>query len=194
MPWEKSFDVDDALDRATNIFWTKGYEATSMSDLVDGMGINKGSLYNAFGSKRELFTRVLLKYDQDKREELVSQLEKLDDPVAAIEAFFDTVVSQSLTDANKRGCLVINTVLEFPNQSEDIQRAVTDSLGELEGFFLRMIKLGQKRGDIPAAVKASQAAKSLLAMVVGLRLLARGVFDAKAMRAAKSNALKLIAE
>ncbi|MGB1215804.1 MAG: TetR/AcrR family transcriptional regulator, partial [Pikeienuella sp.] len=55
MPWEKSFDLDDATDKAAAVFWAKGYEATSISDLVAAMGINKGSLYNAFGDKRRLF-------------------------------------------------------------------------------------------------------------------------------------------
>ena len=74
MPWEKNFDLDKATDKAIQVFWKKGYEGTSMSDLIDAMGINKGSLYNAFGSKDELFNRALLRYDQLNRQEALKQL------------------------------------------------------------------------------------------------------------------------
>ena len=56
MPWEKTFDIDEAIDRATEVFWAKGYEATSLADLIKATGVNKGSFYNAFGSKKKLFT------------------------------------------------------------------------------------------------------------------------------------------
>ncbi len=62
MPWEKTFDIDEATDKAIEVFWKKGYEATSMSDLTQAMQINKGSLYNAFGSKKALFDRALARY------------------------------------------------------------------------------------------------------------------------------------
>ena len=124
MPWEKSFDLDKAVDQATKVFWSKGYEATSMADLVTEMGINKGSLYNAFGSKKELFTKALHKYDRDNKQQLLKTLQKLDDPIQAISTLFDALIAESIRDTDKKGCLIINTALELPNHTDDIQKII----------------------------------------------------------------------
>lgn len=192
MPWEKTFDLDEATDKAISVFWQKGYEATSISDLVDGMEINKGSLYNAFGSKKALFDRALLRYDQKNRQKSLRELEALGEPALAISALFDGLVAEARTDVGNRGCLLVNTALEFPNQSADVQNMVTSALHEFEDFFKRMIVLGQKGGSVPADIDADAASRSLLALVVGLRVLARGTYDGEALKALKVGAMKLI--
>ncbi len=192
MPWKKSFDLDDAVDRAQKVFWAKGYEATSLSDLTTSMGINKGSLYNAFGSKKELFTRALLKYDRDNGQKNLKQLAAIEDPVEAIATLFDGLIAQSVSDTDKKGCLLINTALDLPNHEDDIREMVSTALGDFELFFERLITRGQERGTVPEAINATETAKSLLALVVGLRVLARGVFDADGLQAIKNDALRLI--
>ena len=192
MPREKLFDLDDAIAGAQKVFWAKGYEATSLADLTEGMGINKGSLYNAFGSKKALFIRALLKYDLDNRQATLKQLAAIDDPVVVLTKLFDGVIAESLADSEHKGCLMINTALDLPNHGEDIRHMVTDALGDFEFFFRRLIVAGQKSGKISKDVKARQTAKSLLALVVGLRVLARGVFDIASLRAIKKDALRLI--
>ena len=194
MPWEKSFDFDDALARATKVFWAKGYEAASMADLVAGMGINKGSLYNAFGSKKELFTRALLQYDRDNRQALLTQLEALDDPIVAITKLFDALIAESIADTEKKGCLLVNTALELPNHTDDIREIIGTVIADFEAFFKRQIKLGQKRGVIAKNVKANDTAKSLLSLLFGLRVFARGDFNASGLRAIRRDALRLIAD
>lgn len=192
MPWEKSFDLDDAVDRATEVFWAKGYEPTSISDLVDGMGINKGSLYNAFGSKKELFKRVFQKYDHDHRQKALADLESIDDPVSAITSFFDSLIADSASDKDRKGCLLVNTALELPNHTDDVKEMVKKAFGEIESFFKRAITKGQKRGSIPKSVKAKETAKTLLSLVVGLRVLARGAFDPASLKVVKKDALRLL--
>lgn len=161
-------------------------------DLVEGMEINKGSLYNAFGSKRALFDRALLRYDRNNRQKVLRELEALGDPVVAIATLFDGLIAETRADAGNRGCLLVNTALELPNQSTDVQNMVTDALYEFEGFFKRLILQGQKQGSIPDDIEAGAASKSLLALVFGLRVLARGTYDAQALAALKTGALKLI--
>ena len=192
MPWEKSFDLGDAVDRAQKVFWAKGYQATSMSDLTNEMGITKGSLYNAFGSKKELFTRALLKYDRDNRQKAMEQLEALDDPVKAITVMFDGLIAESAADTERKGCLLVNTALELPHHTEDVREMVNSALGDLEGFFKRLIIEGQQRGSIPQSINAKETAKSLLSLVVAIRVLARGVYDADGLKAVKKDALRLI--
>ncbi|MEM9524507.1 MAG: TetR/AcrR family transcriptional regulator, partial [Pseudomonadota bacterium] len=192
MPWEKSFDMDDAVARAMKVFWAKGYEATSISDLVNGMGINKGSLYNAFGSKKDLFTRVVLKYDRENQQETIAHLEALDDPVVALTTLFDGLIAESAADTERKGCFLVNTALELPSHDEDIREMIKSAFADMEAFLRGQITLGQERGAIPEEVKAGETAKSILSLIVGLRVLARGVFDVAALRAIKSDALRLI--
>ena len=192
MPWEKSFDLDTATEAAIKVFWAKGYEATSIADLVNSMGINKGSLYNAFGSKKELFTRALLQYDRNNRQKSLRALEALDDPVGSIRILFDGLIVESEADTDRKGCLLVNTALDLPNQEGDVQVMVTSALEEFQDFFRRAVVLGRKRGGIPKTVDPDETAKSLLALVVGLRVLARGVFNGVGLRAIRNQALKLL--
>ncbi len=194
MPRNKEFDIDAAVKQAQRVFWMKGYEATSMNDLTEAMGLNKGSVYNAFGSKQELFTTVLLKYDLDNRQKSLEYLESLDDPHAALKKLFDGLIAESQADTEKKGCLLVNTALELPNHSSNVRDLVSSALNSFEEFFQKQILLGQKQGTIPQTVQAKKTAKSLLAMVVGLRVLARGVFDVSDLRAIKRDALGLISE
>ena len=192
MPWGKDFDVDDAVDRAMKVFWAKGYEATSISDLVKAMEINKGSLYNAFGSKKALFTRAFLKYDVENRQATIRQLEAMDDPVRAIEVLFDSLIEESAADAGRKGCFLVNTALDLPNHHKDIQDMVTSALDGFETFFEGRIRDGQKTGQIPASIDAKEAAQALVTLVVGLRVLARGAFDTQGLEAIRAQALRTI--
>ncbi len=192
MAWEKSFCIEEALERAAMVFWAKGYEGTTMSDLIKGMGINKGSLYNAFGCKKELFKRVLTQFNVEHQRPNLRQLEGLDDPVLAITTLFDTAITQGVTDIERKGCLIINTALEIPNHDEDVGDIVRAVMAELEQFFLRMVQLGQARGEISTDLHPTHAAKSLVSLLVGIRVLSRGAFDAAGLLAVKSSALRLI--
>ncbi|MEP3276646.1 MAG: TetR/AcrR family transcriptional regulator [Stappiaceae bacterium] len=192
MPWEKNFDLDEATDKAISVFWKKGYEATSMSDLIDGMGINKGSLYNAFGSKKALFDRALLRYDQKNRLRALAQLSQMPDGREAIVTLFDGLVAETQEDTENRGCMLVNTALELPLHGEDIREMVTSALGEFEEFFRQSIIKGQSLGTIPKALDPSLTAKSLLTSVIGMRVLARGTFDVDGIRAIRDAAVVMI--
>ena len=192
MPWEKSFDTDEAIDQATQVFWAKGYEATSLADLLKAIGINKGSFYNAFGSKKSLFTLSLLKYDREQRRQMLAQLSSFQDPLLAVNSLFDTLVEQSLADVERKGCFLVNTALDLPNQDEDIQKTVKKGLNDFEAFFEQQIRLGISTGAIPATVDPTVTAKGLLTLVVGLRVLARGIFDQTGLSAIKTQAIDLI--
>ena len=192
MPWEKAFDVDEAIDRATEIFWAKGYEATSLSDLLKATGINKGSFYNAFGSKKQLFTLSLLKYEREQHRATLHRLSQLEDPVAAITNLFDALIAQSLGDEEKKGCLLVNTALDLPNLDEDTGDTVKSGMADIEAFFKQQIELGHQTGAIPKSVNPAVASIGLVALVVGLRVLARGVFSKDQLQAIKSQAIDLI--
>lgn len=192
MPWEKSFDIDEAVDRATELFWQKGYQSTSLSDLIEATGVQKGSFYNAFGNKKKLFTMSVLKYEREQRRDILVELEQLDNPLQAIETFFDMLIKQSNSDAKKKGCFLINLALDLPNQDEDIQAIVKKGLSDTEAFFERQLIRGLKMGIIPEQVNPKREASGLMALLVGLRVLARGAYDAESLTTIKNQALRLI--
>ncbi|MEM7546745.1 MAG: TetR/AcrR family transcriptional regulator [Pseudomonadota bacterium] len=192
MPWEKSFDIDGATDLAMKVFWSKGYEATSIADLVEAMSINKGSLYNAFGSKKQLFIRTLLKYDAENRQQILARLSELNDPVEAIGQLFDMIIGEAMTQKPSHGCLLVNTALELPHHDQDVRDIVMTSMSEFEAFFRTTIIRGQTDGVIPRSIDASGTAKILLTLVVGLRVMSRGVFDANTMYISRDHALRLV--
>ncbi len=192
MPWEKKFDTEAALEKAMQVFWAKGYAATSLSDLTAAMGINKGSLYNAYGGKEKLFVAVITKYDLDCRRRLFASLDALDDPVEAIIALFEALIEESLQDDEAKGCFLVNTALEFPFHGPLVQQVVTSSLRETEAFFQRMVARGQNRGQISRHVNPEEAAKGLLTLVMGLRVLARGAVMSASLPPIKKQALCLL--
>lgn len=181
MPWEKSFDEEDVLEKAMQVFWAKGFDSTSISDLLAGTGINRGSLYNAFGGKQALFEKVLLKYDRDKRRALLAELEAMDDPRKAIYAFFDKIVDETLTDTQRKGCFLINTASEIANLDEHLADIITNGLREIEAFFRRSIEVGQARSEIDKHLDPEATAKSLMAFLVAIRVLGRGAFSEEAL-------------
>jgi len=191
MPWEKSFNEQDVIEKAMLVFWERGYEATSIANLIEGTGINRGSLYNAFGGKRQLFVQSLLKYDVETRRAFLAELESLDNPRQAFKALFDALVQQAQDDTKKKGCFLVNTSLEFSVHNEEIQRIVTQGFTEFEAFFRRGIEVSQARGEMPLSLDQSATAKALLSLVVAIRVLGRGTYGESALRAIASQASRL---
>ncbi len=173
MPWEKQFDVDGALTKAMNAFWARGYEATSMQDLVDCMGINRGSVYATFGNKRSLFIQALRHYDGLHRRTWVEGLCRSRGPKDAILAAFEEAIAAALGTGGRDGCLLVNTALELSPHDREICHIVAEGQTEMETFFAHKIAEGQGRGDIPETVDAGETACALLSLFIGLRVLAR---------------------
>ena len=192
MPWEKTFNEDKAIEAAMILFWEKGYTDTSMADLLKATGLTKGSFYNAFGSKHELFLKTLSKYDVENRRMALQKLIAMDSPVKSIEAFMDSIINECAQDAEKKGCFLINVSLEINSHQEEIQKIIINALGEVETFFKQMIELGQMRKDIPDTVDPQSTAKALMGTVVGIRVLGRGVYDKAALQALSEQSLRLI--
>ena len=173
MPWEKTFDVDAALGKAMEAFWRHGYEATSMQDLVDCMGVNRGSLYATFGDKRSLFIMALRRYDEHHRRDWTDRMAAAASGKAAILAAFDGVIAAVLDEGRREGCLLVNSALELSPHDAEIARIVARGLKEMERFFRQQIERGQAGGEIPAHIDPAETARALLALLAGLRVFAR---------------------
>src|SRR5271170_582945 len=169
----REFEEAAVLDAAVQCFWTRGYEATSVRDLAERMGITGASLYNAFGDKRSLFRRALDHYIEQGFGDRVARLETHLPPREALAAFFEEIIERSLADKQRRGCLLVNSALEVAPHDPEFQRVIADVLAEVEGFFRRCVAAGQSAGTIAAAQTAEDLGRLLLGVLIGIRVLAR---------------------
>jgi TetR/AcrR family transcriptional repressor of nem operon len=168
----REFDEATALDAAMQCFWDQGYEATSMRDLADQIGITGTSLYNAFGDKRSLYRRSLEHYLEQSIRDRIKRLDGMP-PREMIEAFFIEIVERSISDKARRGCMLVNTGLEIAPHDPDFRQMVAEEFSFIEGFFRRCVKAGQEAGTVRSDVPAGELAKMLLSLLLGLRVLAR---------------------
>ena len=169
----REFDEGVVLDAAIQQFWLRGYEATSVRDLADKMGIAGASLYNAFGDKRTLYRSSLNRYLEQTFRERILRLERSLPPRDAIVTFLGEIIERSLTDKRHRGCMLVNSTLENVPEDRDFQHIVTTFLSEVESFFLRCVVAGQRDGTIGTSHAAEDLARLLLGVHLGIRVLAR---------------------
>jgi TetR/AcrR family transcriptional repressor of nem operon len=188
----RKFDEVAALDGAIECFWRNGYKATSVRELAARMGINCTSLYNAFGSKRALFRRALERYLDCSMRERINRIESSRPPKRAIRAFIAEIIARSVADADRRGCMLVNSAMEVAPHDRGLRRAIAQRLGELEAFFRRCVIAAQHNGSIPPDRNPADLARLLLGVVLGIRVLARSNPDAALMRGLARPALKLL--
>jgi TetR/AcrR family transcriptional repressor of nem operon len=168
----REFEHQEVLDAAIQCFWAHGYEATSVRDLADSMGIAGASLYNAFGDKRSLFRRALDRYVERNFRDRAKRLEGLA-PRQAISMFFAEIIERSLNDRRRKGCMLVNSALEVAPHDAEICGVVAGVLTEIEAFFRRSVEAGQADGTIAARQSADDLARLLLGALLGIRVLAR---------------------
>jgi TetR/AcrR family transcriptional repressor of nem operon len=168
----REFDEQAVLEAACDIFWTKGYEATSTRDLTARTGLTPSSMYAAFGDKRGLF-RCALDHYLGRLREKTRHLEATVSPAHAITGFFEDTIERSLSDALHRGCMLVNSALEVSAGDVEFREAIAHELRLIEGFFRSRFVAAQERGEVPSAHSADAAARQLLAVLLGIRALAR---------------------
>jgi TetR/AcrR family transcriptional repressor of nem operon len=168
----RSFDDDVVLSRAMEAFWTNGYAGTSPAQLAEATGVSKGSLYNAFSSKRALFEKCLDLYHQQIRE-LAKGL--MDHPGPTRECLAEalrSVVDADLAQPQRRGCLIGNTAVEMAGQDPDIAAKLRRMQDESTGWFAARIERGQREGDVRRDLDPRAFAEHLANTLAGLRVMA----------------------
>lgn len=188
----KAFDEDRALDAAVDCFWLRGFEATSVRDLAEAMGIGGASLYNAYGDKRALFSRSLERYAARSMRDRIARMEAAHQPKEAIGAFISEIIDRSLKDPDRKGCLLVNSALDVAPHDAEIGKVVGGYLDELRQFFRRNIEAAHKVGQVPRTVDAEEVSGHLLGVLLGIRVLARTGARRKMLEAVARPALDLL--
>lgn len=169
----QNFDTDAVVDRAMDAFWTHGYANTSPAQLASATGIGKGSLYNTFGSKRELFERALERYNQAGAEAAAEFMSRPGTTRECIGAFLRHLVDSDLAEPTRRGCLAVNTATEFSGRDPEIIRAVRGIQVRTMATLAGRIDQGRRDGDVARETDPQAAAEFLMNTIVGLRVLAK---------------------
>lgn len=188
----RSFDETVAMELAVRRFWAWGFNATSVRDLQTATKLGGTSLYNAFGSKRALFLSALEHYSERRTRDCVRHMEQLTAPTERIHTFVARVTETALGDPDQLGCLVINTAIELGPHDPEIASMVNGYLGEVEAFFRRNLEAAQDAGEAVQTISPADAARSLSALMFGLRVLARTRPDRQTMEGATRPLLALL--
>ncbi len=172
----KQFDRDEVLDRAMALFWRRGYEATSIRDLVAATGINRGSIYATFGDKEGLFLAVLNHYGEKFAKPLIQELDD-PEPRRAIERMFDSIIRRNSDSQFPRGCLNTNTSLECPGSGDKITRKIAAGFGRQESAIYRVLRRAQTEGLLDSKLDARALARFFMAIAQGLNIVNKAVAE-----------------
>lgn len=170
----KSFDDEQILNKAMDLFWQKGYQATSIQDLEQHLNIGRRSLYNAFGSKYELFLAALHKYasygnpdfetdSPDSREEQSA--------IKMIRGVFEGLY-EAILDEDYRGCLLVNSAMEFEGREDQVNGYTRQSVKSTIDEFYKLIRVGQIQKEIPVEKDPLVLAQYLTNAYLGFRVMA----------------------
>ncbi len=167
----REFDQNDVLDKVVEVFWARGFEATSIQDLERATGLKRGSLYNAFGDKATLFREALGHYQQSSvvRRWLATAPEMT--ARQAIDGLLDKLVEAGAASSN--GCLITNTVTELTNRDPDAAEIVAEALRQLELALASILTRARREGDLESDADPTALARFLVAVVQGLRVLSK---------------------
>ena len=176
----REFDVDAALESATRVFWTKGFEHSSLDDLCEATGLNRSSFYAAFGDKRDLYLRALARYEDGSAARIAAALEGR--PVRdGVKAFLHGLIDAIVAGPGRRGCFIGNCAAEMARLDRGAAARVRRSLARIEAAFRQALEGARARGQLSRQADPVALARFLTAGIQGLRLVGKANPDRAAL-------------
>ena len=178
-----AYDPDAALNAAMQVFWSQGYEATTLQDLLKAMGLSKSSFYQTFGGKKELFLRCISRYREKISQGLADLLESSDSGRSFIERMLlnSAAEARRASDA-RRGCLLMNTATECAQKDSDIAERVASGFEGLRVILCQAVRQGQAEGEITQELEAEALASYLISSLGGIKTVVKGGADEQRVR------------
>jgi len=170
MPKTETFNRAHILELATEVFHQKGYNGTSMQDLVDATALNRSSIYNSFGSKMGIFMEVLNFYQKNANENFGKGLASAYNATDAIESIFEMTLSYIIKDTDQKGCLIVNCKSEMSNQDHSIKSFMEKNQDRMIAMLEDIVTKGQMEKIFNTNQTAAQYALYLYASIQGLRM------------------------
>lgn len=178
----REFDREKVLDRATRLFWERGFGGTSISDLEAAMGIGRTSIYASFGSKEDLFMAAIDHYDATYSVKLRNALASGLPVREAIRLYFEELMIAFSDPDLPLGCLVTNVAVEGDRGTTRMGRRIAFSITRAEDAFYHLLRSAQAAGEIDPRADPRAIARYLVASTHGLSALAKAVADVNALR------------
>ena len=186
----RSFDTEEVFDRAMQLFWSRGYEATSLEDLISTMGLSKSSFYQTFGSKQTLFEQCLVHYGDMLAAETRSALEKAPDAATFIRHALNMVADETQGVVSRRGCLLMNTAAECAQRDKQIALCVTKGINTLTDVLEDAVCTAQHEGSIRKNRAPATLASYLITTISGLKTMVKAGASKKQVLAVAKVALE----
>lgn len=169
----REYHPGTVLDRAVEAFWARGYNGTSIHDLVAATGLHRGSLYGAFGDKRGLFLAALDRYAATVVPQWLAVLRRSGPPLDAIRGFLDMVTDYAAADTRRRGCLLANTAIELAPHDAEVSRRVGAHLRRVEDALAEVLDRARATGAIAPSANPRSLARFLLCATEGILVLGK---------------------
>jgi TetR/AcrR family transcriptional regulator, transcriptional repressor for nem operon len=189
----RTFDEQDVIDRAMELFWTRGYEATSVTDLTSALGVHPGTLYRTFGDKHALFLRALAHYRERLVDDFAPTLLEGGPVLSRIRAVLIGWIDLAVQQDQPRGCLIANTTGELLPGDEEVARSVRGILSGVEDGFLQGLRAAARQGEISSALDLPAAATMLTMLLEGLQVIVKADSDPRRLVSAVDTALLSLA-
>ncbi|WKN43532.1 TetR/AcrR family transcriptional regulator [Tunicatimonas pelagia] len=188
----RNFNENQVLDRAIDVFWEKGYHATSYEDLVNRMGINRASMYNTFGDKHQLYIQALQRYREKSRQQFDRWRESESSIQETIQMILNEAVHECVSDSQRKGCMVVNSATELGPSNTEIAEIIRENQQQVESVLSELFTRAQQRGEIAADLKPEALARFYFNTFSGLRVMGRANPDATVYRDVVDVALRVI--
>lgn len=169
----KEFDPNEIVDAAMHVFWQRGYSATSIQDLVEGTELGRSSIYNAFGSKHELYEHTLRRY-QELKAAKIAVLSGSGPVRERIRLLLMDVVEEELSEEKGLGCMTANAALELASHDAAVAAIVSQNLNYLETALYEALSRAQESGEIAPDKDVRALSRFMLNTIQGMRVLSKG--------------------
>lgn len=173
----KDFDEAEVLKKAVDLFWLKGYNATSMQDLVDGLGISRSSLYDTYGDKHTLFVKALESYQQFSSGQVCNIVSSAQPAKVVIRRLLEMIVEGLVSDTTHKGCFMVNAEVEVAPHDQQVNDMICANDQQVEEAFYHVIKKGQESGEIKNTQDARALSRFTFNTVKGIRVTAKSTND-----------------
>jgi len=184
----RGFDVEAAVERAMDVFWSRGYHGTALPDLLRATKLSRGSLYAAFGDKHSLFLRALDRYIADALTRMDFEFDPRKDPIDGLRTYLAGYVERTSGSSGRRGCLLVATAMELAGQDAEVGRRVAGFFRAMEGRVADALSRAKAAGQLADGVEPVSAARILVCFVEGLRVTGKTA-PARAISQATADAL-----
>ncbi|ALO08308.1 Transcriptional regulator, TetR family [Streptomyces venezuelae] len=189
----KEFDPDAALQAALDLFWARGYEATTMSDLVEHLGVGRASIYATFGNKHDLYMKAMDRYLETRDPELVEELSTPGPALPAVRALVRRFAAEAATEGERlNGCFVTNSAAELAPHDTAVARRVELSWEQIETLLYGALTRARAGGELPADRDPRALARMLLVLLQGIRVVGKASTDPGRVLDAAEQALGLL--